>query len=144
MGGSLWSALCFLIKDLVQTYFLFIRQNLGANFSVPKSSYQSQKCPVLPPANGFGLAVSSLCDSALLEAFPFSAIKKCLICKKSAFSCLSYSIFFSENTAIHCHLVPNTLEMQSITRFLFLQRQHSKRLHNVITYKHSKHNSFDL
>ena len=134
----------FPYKDLVKTYFLLICQNLGANFSVPKSSYRFQKRPVLPPANSFGLAVSSLCDTALLEAFPISAIKKCLIRRKSAFSCLFYSIFFSENTAIHCHLVPNTLEMQSITRLTFLQSQHSKMLHNVIAYKHSKHNSFDL
>ena len=80
----------------------------------------------------------------LLEAFPISGIKKCLIYRKSTFSHLFYLKFFSEKTVIHCDLVPNTLEIQSRTRLTFLQSQHLW-LHNVNAHKHSvKHNPFDL
>ena len=43
-----------------------------------------------------------------LQFFPILVLRKCLICIKSTFSYLFYSMFFSENTVIHCHLVPNT------------------------------------
>ena len=69
--------------------------------------------------------------------------RKCLICRKSTFSHLFCSIFFFENTAIQCFLVPNVLEIQSRTRSTLSQNQHSKRLLNAIAHKHSiKYNPF--
>ena len=80
--------------------------------------------------------LSPFFDPAFTRSFPVSAIKKCLIFKKLIFL---HSIFFSENIVIHYyHLVPNTLDIQSWTRFTFLQSQNSKRSLNVITHKHSK------
>ena len=79
----------------------------------------------------------------LLEAFPILAIKKWLICRKLTFSHFFYSIFFSENTAMRCLLLPNNLEIQDRTRSTLSQSQHSKRLLNVIAHIHTiKHNPF--
>ena len=71
-----------------------------------------------------------------LEALHSSSLKKCLICRKSTFRHLFFSIFFSENTVRHCHLAPDNLEIQSSTGLTFSQRQHSKKLFNVIAHKH--------
>ena len=73
-----------------------------------------------------------------LETFPTSAVKKCLFYRKSVFSTLFYSVFFSENTVMHRLLVANTLEIQSRTRStLSPTQQNYKRLLNVIAHKHS-------
>ena len=74
----------------------------------------------------------------MLEAFPTTVIKKCLIYRKSTFSNLFYSIFFIHNSIIHCLLVSNTLEIQSRTRSTLPQSQHSKSLLDIITLNHSK------
>ena len=71
-----------------------------------------------------------------LKALRSSSLKKCLICRKSTFRHLFFSIFFSENTVRHCHLVPDNLEIQKSTRLAFSQSQHSKKLFNVIAHKH--------
>ena len=39
-------------KEALCFYFLLIHQNLGANFGEPKTSYRSQKQPVLSPGSG--------------------------------------------------------------------------------------------
>ena len=70
-----------------------------------------------------------------LEAFPISAIRKCLICRKSTFSHLFYSIFSLKIPS--CILAPNTLEIQTRLRLTLSQSQHFKRLLNAITHKHS-------
>ena len=51
MEGSLLLALCFHIKGLVKTLFFLIYQNFGQDFCAPKSSYRSQKHPLLPPGH---------------------------------------------------------------------------------------------
>ena len=77
-----------------------------------------------------------------LEAFPISAVRKCLICRKSTFSLVLFNFFF-ENTVMHCLLVPNTLKIQISLRLTLSQSQHIKRLLNVIAHKHSiKYNPF--
>ena len=76
-----------------------------------------------------------------LEAFPISAIRKCLICRKSTFSHLFYSIFSLKIPS--CILAPNTLEIQTRLRLTLSQSQHFKRLLNAIAHKHSiKYNPF--
>ena len=46
---------------------------------------------------------------------------------------------------MHCHLVPNMLEIQSRTRLTFTQSQHSKRLLFVIAHRDTiKYSPFDL
>ena len=88
---------------------------------------------------GFGGAVSHLFDPAFAGSFPHFSYKEVPDLQKiNLFTLILFNIFFSENTAIHGHLVPNTLEIQSRTRLTVLQRQH-------ILHKYSvKHNSFDL
>ena len=67
------------------------------------------------------------------------------MCRKLTFPHLFYSIFYSENTNMHCHLVPNMLEIQSRTRLTFTQSQHSKRLLFVIAHRDTiKYSPFDL
>ena len=76
-----------------------------------------------------------------LEAFPISAITKCLICRKSTFSHLFYSIFSLKIPS--CILAPKTLEIQTRLRLTLSQSLHFKRLLNAIAHKHSiKHNPF--
>ena len=78
-----------------------------------------------------------------LEAFPISAVRKCLVCRKSTFSHLFYSIFFFENTVMHCLLEISTLEIQTRLRLTLSQSRHFKRLLNAIAHKHSiKYNPF--
>ena len=72
-----------------------------------------------------------------LEAFPISAIRKCLICRKSTFSHLFYSMLFFENTVMHCLVVPSTFEIQSTTRSTLPQSQYFKTLRNGIAHKRS-------
>ena len=88
---------------------------------------------------GFGGAVSSIFDAAFTRSFPHFSFKEVLDLQKiNLFTLILFSFFFPENTVIHCHLVPNNLEIQSRTRFTFLQNQYSERLHNVIAHIHYK------
>ena len=96
---------------------------------------------------GFGGAVSPLFDPAFTRRFPHFKYKEVpdLQNRKSTPSHLFYSILFTENAVIHCLFVPNTLEIESRTRFTFSQSQYSKRLLNGIAHKQSmKYNPFDL
>ena len=108
--------------------------------------WQKSHCCSLIATKGFGGAASHLSDPAFAESFPHCSYKEVPDLQKiNLFTLILFNIFFSENTAIHCHLVPNTLEIQSRTRLKFLQSQHSKRVHNVIAHKYSvKYNSLDL
>ena len=49
-----------------------------------------------------------------LEAFPISAIRKCLICRKSTFSHLFYSIFSFEIPSCIAFLLPAPLKSNEI------------------------------
>ena len=61
----------------------------------------------------FSGAVTLLFCPAFAEAFPISAIKKCLICRKLTFLFLFCSIFYSEYTDLHCHLFPTSLKSKA-------------------------------
>ena len=101
--------------------------------------WQKPHCCSLIATKGFSGAVSHLFDPAFAGSFPHFSYKEVPDLQKvNLFTLILFNIFFSENTAIHCHLVLNTLEIQSRTRLTVLQRQH-------ILHKYSvKHNSFDL
>ena len=49
--------LCFISANLISGfdffYYLILNQNLGVSLCIPKSHYQSQKQPVLPPRHRF-------------------------------------------------------------------------------------------
>ena len=90
-------------------------------------------CSSLIATTSFGSAVSPQFCPAFTGSFPHFSYK-CLICRKSTFSQLFYSIRFSENTALHCLLVPNTLKIQNRKRSTLLQSYYFKRLLNVIAH----------
>ena len=50
----------------------------------------------------------------LLETFSISAIQKCLVSRQSTF--LPLLNIFLRKIFIHCHLVPNTLEIQDLPK----------------------------
>ena len=67
----------------------------------------------------FGSAVNPLFDPAFTH-FPHFSFKEVPELKKiNLFTLILFNIFLSENTIIHCYLIPNTLEIQSRTRFTF-------------------------
>ena len=83
-------------------------------------------------AKSFGNAKTLLFFPAFAGSFPCFSYKEVSDWQKISLSThLFYSIFFTINTVICCHLVPNTLETQSRPSLTFSQSQHSKSLLNV-------------
>ena len=121
--------------------------NRGRNkvFCLTSHFWCSRKSHCRSPiaTDGFGCAVSPYSIEILLKPFPISAINKCLICRKSTFSHLFYSIFFQKISSSIVILFQTPLKSKVEQGLHFRKNQHSW-LHNIIAHKHSiKHNPFD-